>query len=216
MTNSNDSRWLDWSKRLQAIAQNGLTFARDHYDIDRYQAVREIVAEMLTTGSGQNISVIRGLLGQDTGYTTPKVDVRGVVFREDKILLVRERSDGKWTLPGGWADVCASPAKNVVREIFEEAGFQTRATKLLAVFDRSQHPHDPPFPFHVYKMFFLCTITGGAAKTSSETDGVEFFAETSLPDLSLTRVTPGQIKRLFEHLRAPHLPADFDAAVFGN
>ena len=210
----NDSHWLDWTKRLQAIAQNGLTFAQDHYDIERYQAVREIVAEMLATGSGQDISIIRGLLGRDTGYTTPKVDVRGVVFREDKILLVRERSDGKWTLPGGWADVCASPAENVVREIREESGFETKATKLLAVLDRSRHPHEPQFPFHVYKMFFQCALTGGAAKTSSETDGVEFFAEAGLPDLSLTRVTPGPIKRLFEHQRTPNLPTDFDLAVF--
>jgi ADP-ribose pyrophosphatase YjhB (NUDIX family) len=203
-------RWLDWSKRLQAIAQNGLTFAQDHYDIERYQAIREIVTEMLAASSGRDISVIRDLLSRDTGYITPKVDVRGVVFRAGKILLVRERSDGKWTLPGGWADICATPAENVVREIAEESGFETRATKLLAVFDRSQHPHEPPFPFHVYKMFFRCTIIGGAARPSSETDGVEFFGEKELPELSLTRVTPWQISRWFEHRRHPDLPTEFD------
>lgn len=212
MNPSENPHWTDWAKRLQAIAQTGLTFAQDPYDIERYQAVRELVAEMLAAGSDLNLSVIRGLLERDTGYATPKVDVRGVVFRDGKILLVRERTDGKWTLPGGWADICAAPAENVVREIFEESGFATRAEKLLAVFDRSRHPHTPPFPFHVYKMFFHCTILGGEAKSSSETDGVEFFAENGIPELSLTRVTPWQMSRMFEHQRQPDLPTDFDAA----
>ena len=210
MTTPENPRWLDWTKRLQAIAQNGLTFATDQYDIERYQAIREIVAEMLAAGSDLNISVIRDLLGRDTGYATPKVDVRGVVFRADKILLVRERTDGKWTLPGGWADLCAAPAENVVREIFEESGFATRATTLLAVCDRSRHPPPPPFPFHVYKMFFHCAIIGGEAQPSSETDRVEFFGENELPELSLTRVTPWQISRAFEHHRQPDLATDFD------
>jgi ADP-ribose pyrophosphatase YjhB (NUDIX family) len=123
---------------------------------------------------------------------------------------VRERSDGKWTLPGGWADVCASPAENVVREIQEEAGFQTEMTKILAVFDRSKHPHEPPFAFHVYKMFMLCRIVGGKETISSETDAVAFFGETEIPELSLTRVTPGQISRMFEHRHLPNLPTDFN------
>ncbi len=203
-------QWLEWSKRLQAIAQNGLTFARDPYDIERYQAVRQIAAEMLAPGSGLTPAVIVGLLEKETGYATPKVDVRGVVFREDKLLLVRERSDGQWTLPGGWADVCASPAENVVREIHEESGFLTRAVKILAVFDRSLHPHEPPFAFHVYKMFILCVLTGGEATVSSETDSVGFFAESEIPGLSNTRVTLAQIHRMFEHHRNPGLPTDFD------
>ncbi len=165
---------------------------------------------MLAAGSGLEQSVIAGLLEKETGYATPKVDVRGVVFREDKLLLVRERSDGKWTLPGGWADVCASPAENVVREVFEESGFSVRATKILAVFDRSKHPHEPPFAFHVYKLFVLCTITGGKAATSAETDSVGFFGEDEIPELSLTRVTPAQVSRMFEHHRLPDLPTDFD------
>ena len=204
--------WLDWAKRLEAIAQNGLTFAKDPYDIERYQNIRELVAEMLAAGSHQDISIIRDWLCADSGYMTPKMDVRGVVFHENKLLLVRERSDGKWTLPGGWADVCASPAENVVREVREESGFETKATKLLAVLDRSKHPHVPQFPFHVYKMFFQCAITGGSAKSSSETDGVDFFSESDLPELSLDRVTPGQITRLFAHHRHPQWATDFDDA----
>jgi ADP-ribose pyrophosphatase YjhB (NUDIX family) len=211
MSNTQNPRWLDWSTRLQAIAQNGLTFAHDDYDIERYQAIREIAAEMLATGSGLDIAVIHDLVSRDTGYATPKVDVRGVVFREDKLLLVRERSDGRWTLPGGWADVGQSPAENVVREVHEESGFQTRAMKMLAIFDRSKHPHEPAFPFHVYKLFIACEIIGGTETPSSETDAVSFFAEAELPELSVTRVTSWQIHRLFDHYRNPALLTDFDA-----
>jgi len=165
---------------------------------------------MLAEGSGLDQPFVLGLLDKETGYCTPKVDVRGVVFRENKLLLVCERSDGKWTLPGGWADVCASPAENVVREVYEESGFLTRASKILAVYDRSKHSHEPPFPFHVYKIFLLCRIHGGAAKVSEETDSVGFFGENEIPELSVTRITSAQISRMFEHHRNPHLPTDFD------
>lgn len=205
--------WLEWSKRLHAIAQNGLTFARDPYDIERYTAIREIAAEMLSQGSGLDLGVVRGVLERDSGYATPKVDVRGVVFRDDQLLLVRERGEGKWTLPGGWADPGESPAENVVREIQEESGFLTRASKILAVYDRSKHPHAPPFAFHVYKLFVHCTLVGGRETLSAETDAIGFFSEDNLPALSITRVTPGQIRRMFEHHRDPTLPTDFDHEV---
>ncbi len=208
-----NTRWLEWSKRLQAIAQNGLTFARDSYDVQRFESVRQLAAEMLAEGSDVEQAVILGLLEKETDYATPKVDVRGVVFRDDKLLLVRERSDGRWTLPGGWADVCASPAENVVREVYEESGFTTRASKILAVFDRSKHPHEPPFAFHVYKIYMLCTILGGAETVSTETDAVDFFGEQEIPELSITRVTPPQVARMFEHHRNPDLPTDFDHAT---
>lgn len=210
MDASSNPRWLEWSQRLQSIAQNGLTFARDPYDLERYHAIRQIAAEMLAQGSGLNQSVILGLLGQDSGYATPKVDMRGVVFREGKLMFVREKSDGRWALPGGWADICESPAENIEREIYEESGFVTRASKILAVYDRSKHPHEPPFAFHVYKIFMLCTLTGGKETLSSETDAIGFFGEKEIPELSVTRVTLSQIKRMFEHLRHPEWPTDFD------
>jgi ADP-ribose pyrophosphatase YjhB (NUDIX family) len=208
---SGTPRWLDWVKRLQAIAQTGLTYSgTNHYDVERYEAVRRIAAEMLAAGSEGDVTQIQGMLSQDSGYATPKVDVRGVVFRDNKLLMVRERSEGRWSLPGGWADVGESAAESVAREVLDESGFQTVPVKLLAAFDRSKHPHEPPFPFHVYKLFFHCRIEAGEARTSFETDAVEFFGEDSIPPLSLGRVTPGQIKRLFEHLRQPELPTDFD------
>lgn len=202
--------WLDWARRLQAIAQNGLAYASDPFDIERFEATRAIAAEILARASGLPVPVVVGILDRDSGYATPKIDTRGVVFRDNRILLVRERSEGLWTLPGGWADPCASPAENVTREIREESGFQTEAVKLLAVWDREKHPHEPPYAFHIYKLFILCRITGGSEALSEETDGVGFFAEDDLPPLSLRRVLPAQIRRMFEHHHRPDLPTDMD------
>jgi ADP-ribose pyrophosphatase YjhB (NUDIX family) len=207
---SSPPQWLEWSKRLQAIAQNGLTFANDPFDVERYGAIREIAAEILSQGSGLPLEVVRGVLERQSGYATPKIDMRGVVFRDDQILMVRERSEGKWTLPGGWADPCLTPAENVEKEIREESGFEAKAAKILAVLDRDKHPHGTPFAFHIYKIFMLCELTGGKETLSLETDGVGFFTENDLPELSIARITPGQIRRMFEHHRNPDLPADFD------
>ncbi len=205
-----DPVWLKWAKELAAIAQNGLTYAETDYDTERYQAVRRIAAEMMSARSNQDTETLIKILADEEGYATPKLDVRGVVFRESKILLVEEKIDGGWTLPGGWADPCQSPSECVIREIREESGYETEARKLLAVYDRSKHPHKPPFPFHIYKMFFLCEITGGVPKVSHETTGVDFFPEDQIPDLSISRVLPAQIARMFEHHRNPDLPVDFD------
>ena len=135
--------------------------------------------------------------------------MRAAVFRENRILLVRESTDGAWSLPGGWADVGESPADAVVREVREESGYETRAVKLLAVYDRNRHGH-PPFPFHAYKLFFRCELIGGEAALSNETTGVDWFAEDALPPISTIRVTAAQIHRFFEHYRNPDWPTDFD------
>lgn len=205
-----DPQWLEWAKRLQAIAQNGLTFARDPFDVQRYEAVRHIAAEIIATGSETDMRRVLDLLASEVGYATPKVDVRGVVFHDETLLLVKERADHCWTLPGGWADIGESPSESEVREVYEESGYQTRAVKLLAVYDRSKHPHTPPYPHHVYKLFFLCELTGGAAAASVETNEVAFFREYELPQLSLARVTPAQVARLFAHRLHPEWPTDFD------
>lgn len=210
MPASLEPQWLQWAKRLQAIAQNGLAFANDPYDTERYEAVRQIAAEMMATGSKTKLSRVLDLFASEVGYATPKIDTRGVVFRDDAILLVRELADGSWTLPGGWADVNDSPSEAVVREVFEESGFQTRAVKLLAIYDRSKHGHVPPYPYHIYKLFFRCEIIGGSAAKSLETDEVAFCGEHEIPELSVSRVTPSQITRLFEHYRHPDWPTDFD------
>jgi len=206
-----EPQWLNWAKRLQAIAQNGLTFSEDKpFDLERYEAIRQIAAEMMATAAQTELQPVLDLFTGEIGYATPKVDVRAAVFRDGAILLVKEQSDGLWTLPGGWADVSESPSENITREVYEEAGFRVRVAKLAAVYDRSRHPHRPPFPHHVYKLFFLCDIVDGTATPGVETSEVGFFAEKAIPPLSINRVTPAQVARMFEHYRRPDLSADFD------
>lgn len=206
-----EPEWLRWARELQAIAQIGLTYSADsRFDVERYIRIREIAAEIMATGGRVETGEVLDLLCGETGYATPKVDVRGVVFQDDKLLLVEEVMDGGWTVPGGWADVNESPGESVVREVREESGYETRPVKVLAVYDRSKHGHTPAFPFHVYKLFVLCEATGGKPTAGRETSGVGFFAEDELPELSRSRVTAGQVRRLFEHHRHPEWPPDLD------
>ena len=206
----NEPTWLDWAKRLLAIAQTGLTYAQSEYDVDRYTAVRQIACEMMAPYAGSKAAPeLAAFFGRETGYATPKVDVRAAVFRDGQVLLVREREDGAWTLPGGWADVGEAPGVAVVREVKEESGYDVVARKVAAVYDRDLHDH-PPIPYHAYKLFFLCDLVGGAPVESSETDGVGFFPVQELPPLSLTRVTAKKISHLFDHHRHPEWPTSFD------
>jgi ADP-ribose pyrophosphatase YjhB (NUDIX family) len=202
-------KWLDWAQRLQAISQSGLTYTQNPFEVERYELVREIAAEMMAAYGELDVQPIRDLFADQAGYATPKVDVRGVVFQDNRILLVKERRDGQWTLPGGWADVGDSPAEATEREVFEESGYRAKAVKLLACYDRHKHGH-PPHAYHIYKLFFLCDLEGGAPTTSTETEGVGFFREDEIPPLSLPRVTPAQIARFFEHYRHPDWATDFD------
>jgi ADP-ribose pyrophosphatase YjhB (NUDIX family) len=205
-----DPQWLRWAKRLQAIAQTGLTYAKDHFDIERYESVRTVAAEMMAAKSGSDDpDIFVKMMSTDVGYATPKVDVRAVAFREGRLLLVREREDGCWTLPGGWADIGDSPSAAIVREVKEESGYDVKVSKLLALLDRDLHDH-PPIPYHAYKLFFLCDIIGGSAHAEEETDAVDFFSSDSIPPLSMTRVTPADIARLFEHFHHPEWPTEFD------
>jgi len=205
-----DDPTLATLRELLAIAQNGLTFTSDQFDRERYTQLREIVEELLRAPHSAIPGFDPGaVLGSEKGYATPKVDVRGAVFRDGRILMVRERSDGLWTLPGGWAEINQSPSDAIVKEIREESGFEARTTKLAAVFDRRRHAHPPSF-HHIYKFFFLCELTGGSASHSIETDGVDFFAEEALPPLSVQRVTAAQIQTMFRHGRAQDLPTEFD------
>src|SRR5690349_9319910 len=167
-----ETRWLQWARQIQAIAQTGLHFAESAYDRERYEQLRELAIEVFAEYSDRSGPEVRAIFDQQKGYATPKVDVRGVVFRDDKVLLVRERSDGLWTLPGGWADVNDSPSEAVEREILEESGFKAKAKRLLALYDRAKHPHQPPFAFHVYKIFVECELLGGSAIVSYETTAV--------------------------------------------
>jgi len=200
---------LEWARKVQAIAQNGLAFSRDPFDRERYLQLEDLAATMLSTELEAPPAAVRAWWKDEQGYATPKVDVRGGVFRGDEVLLVRERSDGRWTLPGGWADVNDAPSEAVAREILEESGYRARAVKLAGLIDKNRHPH-PPGIHHIYKLFFLCERIGGAPATSSETDGVEFFPVRALPELSTGRVLASQIERLHQHQLHPELPTYFD------
>lgn len=201
--------WLRWARRLQAIAQTGLHHAKDPFDVERYEEVRGIASEILAEGGGLGQGEVLSMLESQTGDATPKVDVRGVVFDGDHVLLVREKADAdRWTLPGGWADVGEPPSAAVQREVLEESGYEVRATKLLGCWDREQH-HGPGM-FSAYKLFFGCDLVGGAPRNSFETTGATFFPVHELPELSESRVTGDQIRRCYEHLGDPSLPTDFD------
>jgi len=200
---------LEWARQVQAIAQNGLAFTHDQFDRERYTQLTELVALLLARELEMPIDAARALWSDEHGYATPKVDVRGGVFIESRVLLVRERSDGRWTLPGGWVDVNDAPSEAVAREILEESGYQARAVKLAALLDKNRHPH-PAGVHHIYKLFFLCELTGGAAAVSAETDAAEFFPLQALPPLSTGRVLATQIERLYQHHLDPSLPTDFD------
>jgi ADP-ribose pyrophosphatase YjhB (NUDIX family) len=202
---------LRWARELQAVAQTGLAYAEPSvFDRARYEQVRRVAAEMLAAANGDDALVLESELARETGHATPKLDVRGVAFRDDGILLVRERIDGLWTLPGGWADVGESPSRTAVRELREESGFSARPVKLLALYDRDRHGH-PPHPWHTWKVLILCELLDEPqAPLGDETDAAGFFALDALPPLSLPRVTERQLARLFEHRAHPEWPADLD------
>ncbi|WP_158932775.1 NUDIX hydrolase [Acidisphaera sp. S103] len=207
-----DPDWLIWAREVQAIAQTGLTFSKDPYDLDRFTALRRLAARIMADHTGADLGRIEGLFDTETGYATPKVGVRAAVFdTSGRILMVRETADeNRWTLPGGWADVNQTPAQSVVREVFEESGYDVRAVKLAAVWDRSRHTH-PPTAFSVVRLFFICALEGGSPRTSLETSEVAWFPETDVPaNLSLRRTLPHHISRMFAHWRDPALATEFD------
>ena len=202
-------QWLEWAQRIQGLSQSGLAFSKDIYDIERYEELRMISAEIMQEHTGLEMQKIKDLFLADTGYQTPKVDVRGVIFQDDKILMVKEKLDDRWSLPGGFCDIGLSAAENIIKEIKEESGYDAVPTKLLAVWDKNKHPH-PPEAFHYYKLFIQCEIIGGQPLTGIETSDIKFFSESHIPDLSANRVIESQIKTLFEFSRDPNKEALFD------
>ena len=204
--------WLELARRFQALAQNGLAYCKDPYDRERYEEIRSLAAEMIARGVGrEDAAPILDLFKAEVGYATPKIGVRAAVFDRERILLVRERKDGLWTVPGGWADIGDSPSVATIREVKEESGYDVVVKKLAAFYDQDQDKHGhPPMLYHVYTAFFLCELRGGAAVESLEISGVDFFEEDRIPPLSLSRITPVQVQHMFDHHRHPELPTSFD------
>jgi ADP-ribose pyrophosphatase YjhB (NUDIX family) len=198
--------------KLAALGRTGLAFGASDYDLDRYRQVNELATELLAAASGRPEAELTVELDRDPGYVTPKVDVRGAIFDErERVLLMREKSDGRWSLPGGWADPGDTPATAVTREIREETGHRSAAVKLIACWDRDVQGHEPRLPVYVYKLFFLCRLDGAAEPPSPlETLDVGWFGLDELPPLSLGRVNARQIERALAHHRDPSLPTEFD------
>jgi ADP-ribose pyrophosphatase YjhB (NUDIX family) len=202
-------KWLEWAQRIQALSQAGLAFSKDVFDLERFEELRTISVEIMKEHTDLEMEKLKDLFTNETGYQTPKLDIRGVVFKDNKILMIREKIDDHWALPGGFCDIGLSPSENIVKEIKEESGFDVVATKLVAVFDNRKHAH-PPLPYHYYKLFFRCEIISGKPTNGVETKGVEFFEENNLPVLSLGRNTEDQIKTVFGFLRNPDKETLFD------
>ncbi|WP_299288672.1 NUDIX hydrolase [uncultured Mucilaginibacter sp.] len=204
------SSTLDYAKRLKAMAHLGLTYANNEYDRERYHELEQISLEMMQQVSGQPLAEISAYFNTKKEYITPKVDIRAVIFNDQKqLLLVREKADGKWSLPGGWADIGFSPKEIAVKEALEETGFNVKPVKLLAIFDKRCHPH-PPQPDYVYKIFIQCEIINGEKTRAFDIMDVSFFDQNSIPGLSEDRVLPAQINLMFEYLADPQKEAMMD------
>ncbi len=203
-----DNPWLDWTVELQSLAQAGLFYGRDDFDLERYERIRTIAAEMMAALSDLPIATVRGLFCNETGYQTPKLDTRAAIFDGDRILLVRE-NDGRWSLPGGWCDVNLSISENTVKEAKEEAGLDVRAERLIALHDGGRRNH-PRSAYGVTKAFVECTALGGAFTPNSETTDARYFALDELPELSVGKNTEGQIRLCLEAHRSPTWIPPFD------
>lgn len=202
--------WLDWARELQSIAQTGLTYASDPYDAERYRRVRRLAAEIAASHTTEGVEAIERFFASESGYPTPKIDVRAAVIVEGRILLVLEGDGTGWALPGGWADIGDSAAEATVRETREEAGLEVQAVKLIALHDRQRRGH-PPHPEYSYKAFFACrALQDAEPRPGPETLDARFFDPGGLPSLSLERVLREQIELAFTHHADPGLPTEFD------
>lgn len=204
-------QWLHWARSLAAIAQAGLTYAQDPFDRERYEQIRRLGAEIAAAHTGQSLAAIEGFYASESGYPTPKLDVRAAVIHRGRILLVREREDDGWALPGGWADIGEGPARAAERETAEEAGVEVQAVKLIALLDREQRGH-PPHPEYSYKALFACVPLPADPRpeAGAEVKDAGFFDPDALPPLSLPRTLPAQIELAFAHAADPALPTIFD------
>ncbi len=205
----NQDRILNWAAELQSLAQAGLHYGRDKFDIERFQRIREIAAEMVALKTDSSLEKVGEWFCAEEGYQTPKIDTRGAIFKDEKILLVRE-SDGRWTLPGGWCDFNLSPAENVVKEVKEEAGLDVIVNKLVAVHDRARR-NAGTYLFGVAKIFFLCSEIGGAFQKNIETVESKYFSENELPDnFAAEKCTHEQVRLCFAAYRSKFWETQFD------
>ncbi|MBT8298725.1 MAG: NUDIX hydrolase [Maribacter sp.] len=206
----NEFESIELIKRLKALADTGLVYAHDEYDRERYKEFQEISLNLLSHVSKQPLEVLSSFFMPENDYPTVKVDVRGIILNDKaEILMVKEQVDGKWTIPGGWADIGYTPSEVIVKEIKEETGLNCTAERLLAVFDKRKHAH-PPQPFYVYKLIFLCKITGGRIEHGFDMEGAAFFRIDALPELSEDRILSTQIHQLYAMVKENTATVYFD------
>jgi len=206
--NSHTSKWIDWAREIFSLSQSGLTYSGNEYDIERYKRLQAITAEIISSESEISKESVLDSFSMQAGYITPKVDVRGAVVRDGKILLIQERADGMWAMPGGWADLGNSPASVAEREAWEESGYRVKAEKVVAVIDANRIE---PFEFyHAYKLIFLCKLLDGEPRISYETLAVDFFDPNHLPPLSSYRTNENMVQEVFAHVQNPNRATAFD------
>src|SRR6266498_4580105 len=206
--NTKHPKWIDWAQEIFSLSQAGLTYSKNEFDIERYKRLQQISAEMIESQSELEMESVLESFSMQAGYTTPKIDVRGAVIHDGKILLIQERMDGKWAMPGGWADLGNTPASVAEREVLEESGFRVKAEKVVAVMDANRL--EPMEFYHAYKIIFLCKLLGGEPRTNHETLAVDFFDPSKLPSLSVYRTNESMLKEVFAHIENPNRPAAFD------
>ena len=206
--NHQTPQWFAWAQEIFSLSQSGLTYSGNEYDIERYKRLQEITAEMIASQSELSKTSVLESFSMQAGYITPKVDVRGAVVQDGKILLIQERADGNWAMPGGWADLGNSPGSVAEREVWEESGFRVKAEKVVAVIDANRL--EPMEFYHAYKIIFLCRLLDGERRTSYETLAVDFFDPDNLPPLSVYRTNEAMLQEVFAHLSNPDRPTAFD------
>lgn len=206
---SDKVKWLDWARRIQAVSQTGLEFAHNEYDIERNNKLAKIASEIIEYKSNLSSEDAMEIFLNQEGYATPNVDVRTAVISDNQILLVKEISDGKWAMPGGWLDVGDVPSEGAVREAKEESGFDVKPTKVIGVYDANRNSGRLEL-FHAIKIVYLCEIISGEATPSFETPEVDFFDFDDLPEFSLNRTNLKHIEDIKAHLSDPKKQTEFD------
>jgi len=198
---------LKIARRIQAISQSGLHFAINDFDRERYEELRSLSVRLVSTICDTEPERLQNLFTNETGFQTPKVDIRSVVLKEGKILMVREKLDGRYSMPGGFADINYSPSEVAVKEVREETGLNVRFNRVLAIADTDRHGF-PPLPYHFYKIVILCDLVDGVLRDSIETSEAGFFDFDNLPELSVERNTPSFLEMIRKQLESPDTYAD--------
>jgi len=201
-------KWIEWAREIFSLSQAGLAYSKNEFDIERYKRLQEIAAEMIESQSELSRGTALKSFSMQAGYATPKIDVRGAVVQDNKILLIQERMDGKWAMPGGWADLGNAPASVAEREVWEESGYRVKAEKVVAVIDANRI--EPLEFYHAFKIIFLCNLLGGEPQVSHETMAVDFFEMNNLPPLSIYRTNQDMFREVFAHVKDQSRPAAFD------